>query len=64
MNSASSWSETPMDNSESKNHDTDSISSRYKKDLDMIKEQMFDQNLNEEVDIAKLKKEFLNTNHD
>ena len=53
-----------MDNSESKNHDTDSISSRYKKDLDMIKEQMFDQNLNEEVDIAKLKKEFLNTNHD
>lgn len=53
-----------MDNSESKSHDADSISSRYKKDLDMIKEQMFDQNLNEEVDIAKLKKEFLNTNHD
>ena len=64
MNSASSWSETPMDNSESKSHDADSISSRYKKDLDMIKEQMFDQNLQEEEDIAKLKKELLNTNHD
>lgn len=64
MNSASSWSETPMDNKSVKDSDAESLNSSYKKDLEMIKEQMFDQDLNEEAEIAKLKKEFQNTNHD
>lgn len=43
MNSASSWSEKSMDNKDSNNHDAESLNSSYKKDLEMIKEQMFDQ---------------------
>ena len=57
MNSASSWSEKSMDNKDSKNH-SESLNSSYQKDLDMIKEQIHDQDLNEEAEIAKLRKEF------
>jgi hypothetical protein len=53
-----------MDNKSVKDSDAESLNSSYKKDLEMIKEQMFDQDLNEEAEIAKLKKEFQNTNHD
>ena len=58
MNSASSWSEKSMDNKDSKNQDSESLNSSYQKDLDMIKEQIHDQDLNEEAEIAKLRKEF------
>lgn len=61
MNSASSWS-NDLENSESKSQDNESLNSSYKKDLEMIKQEMVDQDLNEEAEIAKLKKEFQCTN--